>query len=169
VPDGHRLAAGQRGQLGGKLGSGRHDGSVDQHRDDRHIAVQSGDRFGHHPVAGIIEAPLTLVIGDQQPLGPDHRQEDVAVLNRLPDHVGEVRTRLDRVHVHEDLEPLDQPVGQTASNVAGILTPVADKHPGRSAHTHLQTMITRCGHCSIGRGADSRLVRISAGYGARRF
>jgi hypothetical protein len=107
--------------------------------------VQGGDRLSHHPVAGIFEAPLALVVLHRHPLGPDDRQEDVAVLNRLPDHVGEVRTGLDRVHVHEDLEPLDQPVGQAAGDMAGVLTPVAHEHPGRPAHSHLQTMIDAMG------------------------
>jgi hypothetical protein len=69
-------------RLGQFFGHGQ-GGLSDQHRDDLDASkAETGDDLTSHPVVGVVETPATVLYGGQ-PVGPDDRQQDVTVSQRL--------------------------------------------------------------------------------------
>jgi hypothetical protein len=68
-----RVPADQRGKCGRQLILTRHPRIVHQDRDHPNIPLQRRFDLKAHPILGIIEATLTVLVRDRQPIRADHR------------------------------------------------------------------------------------------------
>jgi hypothetical protein len=148
------LPACQRGEAGRQLVGVRHPRPFDQDRDDADVAGQRGLDLQAHEVVGVVQASLSVLVGDREPLLTDQRQEHVAGADRGGDLLDEVVAESDRVDVFEDLVAavaVGESVEQPASLPGGLLPPVADEHAARrrcirvSHQPHLVAVDGACG------------------------
>jgi hypothetical protein len=69
-----------------------------------------------------------------QPVRPDDRNQDAALLHGLAQTVDEIHARFDGVDIHEDLlfaEASLQPIVETSSVAGAVITAIADKDSTR--------------------------------------
>jgi hypothetical protein len=128
------LAARQPDEAGRQLFRGWHPCAANQDGDDPHVARQGRLDLQANKVVRVVEAPLPILVGDGQPSITDEDEQHVAGANGVGDHLGEVFTRLDRVHVFEDLVPAElrnKVVVEPAGGEVCFGSPVADEDPTR--------------------------------------
>ena len=119
--------------LGQILGA-RHLGLVDEHRDDRNVALQRACRLQPDEVERVVEATLAFRIGDGEPVLADDREQHAARCNLLLDRAPKVTAGLDAGNVHEHrvlAESIAQIFEQAPGVAFGVVAPVADED---SAH-----------------------------------
>ena len=146
MPDNQPVPAGQARQALGKIIPARHDRALDQDRDNPYCASQGSLNFQPHNIIGIIQPPTAALVGRDQPRRADDRQQHRAGRHRAADLRGEVHAQLDRVHIDENLalaEPIGQAVIQPSSQMAGFLSPVADKDATALHCGHIQARYRR--------------------------
>jgi hypothetical protein len=85
-------------------------------------------------VAREVELAAPVLVGLGQPARADHRQRDVAALDRLLDGRHDVLTRHDPVRIEHDVDAVlrvAELLGEPPRVAAGIAAPVADEHRGQ--------------------------------------
>ena len=134
VPQRQRLPVDQRAQALRKAVRIRHLGAVDQDRDDRDAAPEGNPYLLCDPVGGIVDTPLTTVVGPAQPAVTDEGQENVTAADGSAHVIGEIDARRNCVDVHEKLEHLLQFVARPARDVLSISSSITEKDPDSVGH-----------------------------------
>ena len=80
----------------------RHDRAVDQHRNDRHIALERGFDLDTHEIVGIVEAAAIVLVRARKPIPADKRDQRITSANALCQHFDEIAAGRDVVDVDED-------------------------------------------------------------------
>ena len=78
-----------------------------------------------------------MAIASIEPLGADHHQHHVTGRDLLCQHLHEVETGCDVVHVHEELVRLvglPQPIQEATRRVSTVVAPVTDEDATRHSH-----------------------------------
>ena len=83
------------------LGLG-HDRAIDQHRNDRHVALERRFDLDAHEIIGVVEATAIVLVRAGEPIPANHRDERVAAANALGQDFHEIATGRDIVDVNED-------------------------------------------------------------------
>jgi hypothetical protein len=79
---------------------GARQAGVDGNRDQGHAPRQRGFQLPPDAVVGVLKRPPAFV-GDAEPVRPDHRQDDVRLLDRLLDQAGHRGARVGAGDVRE--------------------------------------------------------------------
>jgi hypothetical protein len=108
--------------------------TLDQHRDDLHIAaLQAHFDFDSDKIVGVIEPPLIFLIGNAQPLFANNDQHHIAFGNGFFEHAAEVRTGWNVVYVFEYIastEFLPEPIIHASGDGFAVGASVGDKKRG---------------------------------------
>ena len=81
----------------------RHHCAVDQHGNDRHVALERGFDFDAHEIVGIIKAAAIVLVRAREPIPADNRDQRIASANALCQHFDEIAAGRDVVDVDEDV------------------------------------------------------------------
>jgi hypothetical protein len=81
-------------------GSG-HQCALDERRDHPDVPPQCCGNFMPDEVFWIIYPPLSIGIGERQPLPPDEGDQDIARTHSTLDNLNEVETGLNAINIHE--------------------------------------------------------------------
>jgi hypothetical protein len=142
MPNDECVAPGQAGEALRQVLSMRHGRAVYQDRNDSHAAAKGGLDFQSDEVVGIIKLPTALLVGCGQPVRADDCHKHFARRHRAENFLGEVHTRLDRVHIDENLaltETIGQAVIQSASKMTALLSAVANENATALSHRHVRS------------------------------
>ena len=123
----------ERRQLLGKLLGVWHLCALHERRDHPKAPLQRVRQLEPDEVARIIEATPPAGICRVDPLVPDNRNHDVALVERLVDHLDEVGPGLDRVDIHEHpprVRARRERVVEAACIPTGIAPAVVDGRSG---------------------------------------
>ncbi len=145
VGQAQHVPAQQGGERGRDVVGPRQLGALHQDRHDAHVALEGGLDLQPHEVV-LLEQARAGAVGGAQPVGSDDRQQHVARLDGVADHLGEVEPERDRVDVHEDVgvaEGLGQPVVQPAGVGSRVVASVVDEHL-RCSVGHRPTRLSHC-------------------------
>src|SRR5207245_2896078 len=121
--------------------------AADEHGYHGNVAAQGRFHLQAHEIVGDAQALAALGVRDLDPLRADHGQGDLALSDRVVDHLAEVDAERNRVHVAEDVvgpEVRFEAVVDAAGDVGAVVAAVGEEEFAHSRSRNA-TGIRWCG------------------------